>query len=86
LTAASLATPASPSQTTAFGGYNQLSWYSAGGGDHRYSSHNTDQLIWGSLGNRSKVSRVNRQGGHWYELYEIPEMWVKVTVRSLVQP
>lgn len=65
------------------GGYNQASWYSAGGGDHTYSTHPTSQLQWGTGGNQDRVRRT--LGAMWYELYEVPETWVKATVRSKVQ-
>jgi hypothetical protein len=65
------------------GGYNQMGWYSAGGGNHTYSNHTTAQLQWGNLGNRNKVHRVAAAG--WFELYELPEIWLKATIRGLIQ-
>ena len=65
------------------GGYNQMSWYSVGGGDHTYSTHNTSQLQWGLGPHRNEVCRVGMQ--KWYDLYELPEIWLKATIRSKVQ-
>jgi len=65
------------------GGFNQMSWYSAGGANHAYSAHPTNQLMWGSLNHRSQVHRVNAQ--EWYDLYEVPEYWAKALMRSWFQ-
>lgn len=65
------------------GGYNQMSWYSIGGGDHAYSTHNTSQLIWGPPAHSHEVTRVGMQT--WYQLFELPEIWLKATIRSKVQ-
>ena len=65
------------------GGFNQLSWYSAGGANHAYSAHPTNELMWGSLTHRSQVHRVGAED--WYDLYEVPEQRAKAVLRSLVQ-
>jgi hypothetical protein len=66
------------------GGYNQMGWYSAGGGNHTYSTHPTNQLMWGTLNHRSQVHRVQAPG--WYDLFEVPEGAAKAIVRGFIQP
>ena len=46
----------------------------------RVLAHPTNQLIWGSLTQRSEVCRVNSQ--EWYNLYKGPEFWAKALMRS----
>jgi len=66
------------------GGYNQMGWWSAGGVNHGYSTQTTNQLRWGSLGDRNKVHRTQSQG--WFQLYEVPEATAKAIVRAAAQP
>jgi hypothetical protein len=66
------------------GGYNQAGWWSAGGADHAYSTHTTNQLLWGHLGNRNKVHKF-RDEQQWYQLYEVPEAYAKMIVRGAAQ-
>jgi hypothetical protein len=64
-------------------GYNQLGWFSAGGANHAYSTHNTNQLIWGNMNDRNKVRRALSAG--WFHLYEVPEGIAKAIVRAAAQ-
>lgn len=58
------------------GGYNQQGWFTAGGLNHGYSYHNTNQFkAWGGIFNSKKI-RGNIDNTY-YRLYSVSEGWAK---------
>jgi hypothetical protein len=61
------------------GGYNQLGWFTAGGLNHGYSSHNTNQFkAWGGIFNRNKIR--GNPNNTYCRLYSVSEDWAKATI------
>lgn len=58
------------------GGYNQQGWFTAGGLNHGYSYHNTNQFkAWGGIFNSKKIR--GNVDNTYYRLYSVSEGWAK---------
>jgi hypothetical protein len=65
------------------GGYNQVNWYSGGGGvNHGFSTHNTNRSNWGAGGHNNDVVGNT---GQWCQLVAVPEASAKAIVRGAIQ-
>ena len=69
---------------TRVGGYNQLGWFTAGGSNHGYSSHNTNQFkAWGPRRwNRNKIR--GNVANVYYRLYSVSEAWAKAIIWQML--
>jgi len=66
---------------TKVAGYNQQGWFTAGGLDHDYSSHKTNQFkAWGGIFNRNKIRGYLANA--YYELFAVSEGWAQATINT----
>ena len=64
-------------------GYNQVNWFKVQGENHRYTTHQTNEIRWGE--GLWHGNEVTGNVGQWCKLIAIPERPAKAVIRSMVQ-